>query len=216
MQLLIGDYPAATASQTQALQLYRDLGDRQGQAWALNNLGAVQQCTGDYPAATASQAQALRLFRDLGDRRGQAWALNQLGLVERLTGDYVAATASLTQALQLFRDLSDRHGQADASINLGELLSLSSAHPSARSTTPTRSASPATSTLHSRKHGHSKESDDATSRKETPAKALRTYDKPSQSTGASEPRTLSTSRRPSSTSDDHRGRHAHLDERSVR
>ena len=31
----------------------------------------------------------------------------------------------------------------------------------------------------------------------------------SQSTGASEPPTLSTSRRPSSTSDDHRGRHAH-------
>ena len=54
VQQLTGDYPAAAASLTQALQLFRDLGDRRGQAWALNHLGVVQQLTGDYPAATAS------------------------------------------------------------------------------------------------------------------------------------------------------------------
>ena len=85
-------------------ELFRDLGDRHGQAWALD-LGAVQRLTGDYPAAAASLTQALQLSRDLGDRHGQAWALDDLGVVQQLTGDYPAATASLTQALQLFRDL---------------------------------------------------------------------------------------------------------------
>ena len=67
MQRLTGDYPAAAASQQQALELFRDLGDRLGQASALNELGIVQQLTGDYPAAAASHQQALELFRDLGE-----------------------------------------------------------------------------------------------------------------------------------------------------
>ena len=130
-QGVVGDYPAATASQAQALRLFRDLGDRQGQAWALNRLGIVQRLTGDYPAATASQAQALRLFRDLGDRQGQAWALNQLGTVQLLTGDYPAATASQTQALQLYRDLGDRQGQAWALNNLGAIEQCTGDYPAA-------------------------------------------------------------------------------------
>ena len=59
--------------------MFRDLGDRLGQAEALNDLGVVQRQTGDYPAAAASHQQALELFRDLGDRHGQASALNDLG-----------------------------------------------------------------------------------------------------------------------------------------
>ena len=79
MQWRTGDYPAATASLTQALQLFRDLGDRRGQAWTLDGLGVVQQLTGDYPAAVASLTRALELFRDLGDRHGQAGTLINLG-----------------------------------------------------------------------------------------------------------------------------------------
>src|ERR1700733_9086399 len=59
VQGLPGDFPAATASLTQAVQLSRDLGDRRGQAWALRDLGVVQRRTGDYPAATASLTQSL-------------------------------------------------------------------------------------------------------------------------------------------------------------
>jgi tetratricopeptide (TPR) repeat protein len=132
VQWLTGDYPAATASLTQALQLFRDLGDQRGQPWTLDGLGVVQQLTGDCPAAAASLTQALQLARDLGDRRGQAWSLRDLGVVQQRTGDCPAAAASLTQALQLFRDLGDWHGQAGALINLGELLFLSSAYREAR------------------------------------------------------------------------------------
>ena len=70
-QELTGDYPAAAASLARALQLSRDLGDRQIQAWALTQLGVVQRQTGDYPAAAASLTRALQLSRDLGDRRSR-------------------------------------------------------------------------------------------------------------------------------------------------
>ena len=101
-------------------------GDRPGQAWALTELGMMQERTGNYQAAALSLGRALQLFGDLGDRHCQAVVLRHLGMVRRRTGDHKAAAASLTQALRMYRDLGDRHGQAAASINLGELLSQSS------------------------------------------------------------------------------------------
>ncbi len=79
MRRLTGDYPAAAADQRQALDLFRRLGDRLGQARTLDELGLVQLLTGDYPAAAASVAEAIELFRDLGSRHGLAMALNSLG-----------------------------------------------------------------------------------------------------------------------------------------
>ena len=131
VQMLTGDYPAATASLTRALQLSRDLGDRHGQAWALNQLGVVQWRTGDYPAAAASLTRALQLSRDLGDRHGQAWTLNDLAEAQQRTGNYPAATASLTQALELSRDLGDRRGQAWTLEGLGVVQQRTGDYPAA-------------------------------------------------------------------------------------
>ena len=84
VQQATGDYPAATASQDQALKLYRDLHNRPGEANALNDLGTVQQAT-ENAAATASHARALKLHGDLGNPLGQAYALNYLGTVQQAT-----------------------------------------------------------------------------------------------------------------------------------
>jgi hypothetical protein len=48
---LTGDYAAALAHERDALELWRQLGDRLGQAWALGDLGMVHQETGEYSAA---------------------------------------------------------------------------------------------------------------------------------------------------------------------
>ena len=65
----------------EALGIYRDLGDRLGQANALSGLGLVRRATGDYPAAARALEEALGIYRDLGDRVGQANALHKLGVV---------------------------------------------------------------------------------------------------------------------------------------
>ena len=45
---LTGDYPGAAQAQQEALDIYRDLGDRQGQANALDHLGTLRTLTDDY------------------------------------------------------------------------------------------------------------------------------------------------------------------------
>ena len=114
-----GPWADAITRHTAAIQAARHLGDRLGQASALNDLGDVWQLTSDYPAAAQVLEQALGIFRDLGDRLGQANALRELGVVRRATGDYPAAAQAHEQALGLYRDLGDRLGQANALRELG-------------------------------------------------------------------------------------------------
>lgn len=79
LQRLTGDYPAAAASQQQALQLYRDLGHRKGEAAALSELGILHSEMRDYPAAASAYQQALGLFCDFGYRYGEAEVLKGRG-----------------------------------------------------------------------------------------------------------------------------------------
>ena len=131
--LLLSDGPWADAIALHgaALKAARQLGDRPGQATALNNRGTIRQRTGDHPGAARDLAEALGICRDLGDRRGQASALTILGTVWRRTGDYPAAARDLAEALGICRALGDRPGQANALVNLGAVRRLTGDYPAA-------------------------------------------------------------------------------------
>ena len=85
-----GPWAEAITRHTAAVAAARYLGDRLGQANALNDLGHLRRMTSDYPAAVQVLEQALAIYRDLGDRLGQANALFDLGSVRWLTGDHRA------------------------------------------------------------------------------------------------------------------------------
>jgi len=115
-----GPWTDAITRHTTAVQAARHLGDRLGEANALNDLGVVRRLTGDYPGAARDLEEALGIYRDLGDRLGQANALNDLGVVRYLTGDdYPGAAEVQEEALGIYRDLGDRLGQANALNDLG-------------------------------------------------------------------------------------------------
>ena len=126
-----GPWPQAAILHQTAAAVAGRLGDNQGQAGALADLGAVRGRTGDIPGATDAFTQALRAYRDLSDRLGQASALIGLGTVRQLTGDYPGATDALTEALQAYRDLGNRLGQAHALTGLGTVRQMTGDYPGA-------------------------------------------------------------------------------------
>ena len=126
-----GPWAEAITRHTAAVAAARQLGDRLGQANALNDLGPVRWLTDDHPAAIQVLEQALALYRDLGDRAGQANALNNLGPVRLLTGDHRGAARDLEQALGIYRNLGDRHGQAKTLNELGAVRWLTDDYPAA-------------------------------------------------------------------------------------
>ena len=114
-----GPWSDAGTRHATAAQAARHLGDRQGEANALNQLGIVQRMTADYAGAGEAMEAALSIYRSLSDRLGEANALNQLGVVRRMTGGYVGAGEAMEAALGIYRSLSDRLGQANALTELG-------------------------------------------------------------------------------------------------
>jgi len=120
-----GPWAEAITRHEAAVQAALHLGDRLGQAGALNSLGEVRRLTGDYPAAAQVLEQALGIYRDLGHRLGQANALLYLGIVRRLTGDYPAAAQDLEQALGIYRELGHRGGEAQTLNETGTVYRVS-------------------------------------------------------------------------------------------
>jgi tetratricopeptide (TPR) repeat protein len=103
----------------QALDLYRETGDRAGQAHTQHGLARVSNRQGSPAQALDHARQALDLFRAAGHRRGQANALNAVGWYHAMLGEPERGLAACQQALTLFQELGDRHGQAAAWDSLG-------------------------------------------------------------------------------------------------
>jgi tetratricopeptide (TPR) repeat protein len=102
VQQLTGDYPAA-ASHQQALQLYREVGNRRGQAETLNGLGELSSRTAATRQARDQHAQALAIARDLGTPPDEARALEGIGRSHLQDGHTSEGTASLEQALAIYQ-----------------------------------------------------------------------------------------------------------------
>jgi tetratricopeptide (TPR) repeat protein len=105
VQYLAEDYPAATASHKEALALYRDLGDRYGEAEALNNLGQVLWACGAVADARAHHDHAFGIAQALGTPLEEARALEGIGHCHLHHGQAGEAAACLREALALYRRL---------------------------------------------------------------------------------------------------------------
>ncbi|MGW4215310.1 AfsR/SARP family transcriptional regulator [Lentzea sp. NPDC004789] len=118
-----GYHAEALVVHTNGLRAARQLGDRDGEARALTNLGAAHRLLGRYGPAAARLRHALRLHRGGADRHGEARALSHLGIVEDRLGDTDAAIGHLREALSRYRELDDRHGTAAVLTNLANVQS---------------------------------------------------------------------------------------------
>jgi tetratricopeptide (TPR) repeat protein len=103
VQQLTGNHPAAATSHQQALQLFRDVGERRGQADVLNSLGELAARTSATHQARKQHSQALTIARDIGVPFEEARAREGLGRAHLQDGDSVEAAAHLGRALSIYR-----------------------------------------------------------------------------------------------------------------
>jgi tetratricopeptide (TPR) repeat protein len=79
------------------LRLFREIGDREGEAWALAWLGAVDRLLGRYQHAVAYLQQALALFQEIGGTDGESRILVWLGEVYLGLGRYEQVAGNFEQ-----------------------------------------------------------------------------------------------------------------------
>ncbi len=104
-----------------ALESARRAGNRQGEAWVLNNLGDALCRTGD-SEGIAHLEQALAIRHEIGDQRGEAQAANNLADAYEHLGRMDETIGLLRRALELNRDIGYRYGEGVGLSNLGAAL----------------------------------------------------------------------------------------------
>jgi CHAT domain-containing protein len=109
-QFQVSQFREALQSWEQALQIYREIGDRQGEAASLGNLGIAYRSLGQYEKAIEYHQQSLAIAKEIGDRQGEALSLNNLGAAYRDNQQPLEAIkhleASLTIYIEIRRGLS--------------------------------------------------------------------------------------------------------------
>jgi non-specific serine/threonine protein kinase len=115
---LADDSESAVAPYTEALALWRRVGDKWGTAYSLRGLGAEGSIQSLQERAAPYLDESLALFRELGDAWGAALAMFNLGWVAFNRDDTLRAEALWEEALGLFRQSGDRWGTA---VVLGSL-----------------------------------------------------------------------------------------------
>ncbi len=116
-----GDYEQAQAHFQDALTLFIEIGDRNGQAACLYARGMIYCQQQRISEALGFIQRSLALRRELGDRHGESTCLRLLGSTYHFGGDLVLAGQHHQAALDLYRELGDRLGQATALSNLADI-----------------------------------------------------------------------------------------------
>lgn len=116
-----GDIPQAINYHQESLDLYRELGDLSGTAFALNNLAVQVHDQGEHERATSLLEGALDLYREIGEAWGLALVLNNMASIMLDLGDHKRAATLLEEGLVFARQSGDQRFIAGVLIHLGEL-----------------------------------------------------------------------------------------------
>ncbi|MGN6264068.1 MAG: tetratricopeptide repeat protein [Ginsengibacter sp.] len=115
------DYPAALKYSSQALQLFREIGDKTGTARILGDMGVVLWYQSNYPEALKYYFDALRLNEELGNKADIAATLTNIGIVYNSQQDYQKALEYITKANAIDEAMGNKSGIAANLGDIGEL-----------------------------------------------------------------------------------------------
>jgi predicted ATPase/DNA-binding XRE family transcriptional regulator len=118
LSVLRDEYDRADSALSEALQIYRDMGNKQGLASALNLLGFLAMVVGQFDRSEAFLREAVDLFDEMGDQWGTTRTEQMIAVVARNRGDFVTAEELLERALESSNRLGNKSGTAAA---LGEM-----------------------------------------------------------------------------------------------
>lgn len=112
------EFAPATALSQAALELYREMGDREGEGEALERLASASAMLGRLDEARTTRSRAAQIFADLGKRSSLGHLLFNGSATEMQLGLLDDAVRSLDAACEIFEALDDERGRAACASNL--------------------------------------------------------------------------------------------------
>ena len=117
----IRDLERGRALETEALEIYRSLGDGTGEAWLIWALGCNSSFADDHEGALPNLTFSVERFRALDDPFGLAWSLHMFGLSNARLDRVDLSERSWREALTIFAAVDDASGIDTMLENLARL-----------------------------------------------------------------------------------------------
>jgi predicted ATPase/class 3 adenylate cyclase len=118
----VGDEASAAAGTAKALELYRALGDKRGEALALEGMGDIAWSSGDVKRAEELHSASLALYESLGEPGGIILALRHVGQSAQELGESNRAVALFERAQSLARETGNAREWAATTHSLADLF----------------------------------------------------------------------------------------------
>lgn len=103
----------------ESLELWRQIGDRDGEANALHGLARAALNLGDAESALEWGTESLAIQREVGNKQGTATAINTLGEIARFNQDYEEARTRYLESLRIYEEIGDTAATISVRHNLG-------------------------------------------------------------------------------------------------
>ena len=120
MTLRRGRLAEARGHYQRAIEIRREVGDREGTANLLSNLGVIHDRQGELEEALRYYRRSAEVHRAIGSRRGLALVLNNIGVANLARGDVGSAVEVFEEALSIRREIGAPDRVASVLVNLGE------------------------------------------------------------------------------------------------
>lgn len=114
-----GDYDKGIDYYSQSLEIFEEIGNKQGIATSLNNIGTIYKVQGDYAKAIDYFTQNLKISEEIGNKQGVGACLNNIGLIFQVQRDYSKALDYFTQSIKINEEISNKKGIASSLNNIG-------------------------------------------------------------------------------------------------
>jgi CHAT domain-containing protein/Tfp pilus assembly protein PilF len=118
---LLSDAASGIEAYNQAVALQTEIGDRRGEAYALNGAGYCLANSGDLVGAIDSWNRSLQIRQELNDVAGVTSCLSNIGGAYSFLGEPDKAQDFLTRAVETRRSIGDKGGAARTMINIAGL-----------------------------------------------------------------------------------------------
>jgi CHAT domain-containing protein/Tfp pilus assembly protein PilF len=105
-----GQWKEALNKWTDALKIFRKIGDVAAEAKSLNSIGVVYDNFGQYAKALEYDQRALEIDRKIGNAAGEAASLGNIGNVYLCIGQHKKALEYLRRSLRINRRIGDEAG----------------------------------------------------------------------------------------------------------
>ncbi|MFN2188931.1 MAG: protein kinase domain-containing protein, partial [Candidatus Promineifilaceae bacterium] len=120
LAFVLGEHDDGMEYNRAALELAKEMGDKEGQARALIWLSAHSTMNEElYLEGLVFAEKAVELYQELDDQDGLAWGYNQVGEMSRLLGYLDGARTSYEQAVAVCRSTGNQRREAISLVNLG-------------------------------------------------------------------------------------------------